>query len=93
MQEIVFFSLARDFSHSRCRTPGVDHVAFYISYFTLFICVFTRNDNKYIYFLDAEDFEPGDFKNKPSDRWDGEDEDDVKVKLHAIVFRISYIAS
>ena len=30
-------------------------------------------------FSDAEDFEPGDFKNKPSDRWEGEDEDDVKV--------------
>ncbi|XP_062611301.1 eukaryotic translation initiation factor 3 subunit J-A-like [Saccostrea cucullata] len=27
---------------------------------------------------DADDFEPGDFGNKPSDRWEGEDEDDVK---------------
>lgn len=27
---------------------------------------------------DAEDFEPEDFANKPSDRWEGEDEDDVK---------------
>lgn len=27
---------------------------------------------------DADDFEPEDFKNKPSDRWEGEDEDDVK---------------
>ena len=35
----------------------------------------------YIVSTDADDFEPEGFQDKaaPSDRWDGEDEDDVKV--------------
>lgn len=41
--------------------------------------MFLDNLNIFFLFVDAEDFEPEDFKNKPSDRWEGEDEDDVKV--------------
>lgn len=38
-------------------------------------------------FVDAEDFEPEDFKNKPSDRWEGEDEDDVKVCTDRLMYK------
>lgn len=47
--------------------------------------MFLDNLNIFFLFVDVEDFEFEDFKNKLLDWWEGEDEDDVKVCIDCLM--------